>query len=403
MDVNKAIYCVFFIFIIPSLSFAKSSTAINDIENRVSHLETLIASAPILHDISYMHEVNKTVVEQANIKADVEQLKTRVLRVESIYAQIDKKLPKDAIKKEEFKKEEFKKEIESLKKELNKQISSEQKEINEKLKSNKDSAEKLLSQTNILAQKAADSANSTRASFDTLTTIFFTVLSLAVSIGGLIAARTARNSSKAVKEAKEAVKDVTKTIKNVEIVNAELTILHQVVDFKDNHGFVVRPPQIRSRLQALLIDGKEILQQLKKLEMYKAEIGYDGGVLYNELFGSRLRVSSTDHHSNLSYIYSAIGVLSFHLKDLTSALKYFMLSLKHDNRGNPDRIHNVITVASVLFKSAPDSKERYYDIALRHFSIVAGDSIKLEKLKSDEDMPDDVWHKLVDDYETQES
>lgn len=396
MDVNKAIYCVFFIFIIPSLSFAKSSTAINDIENRVNHLETLIASAPILHDISYMHEVNKTVVEQANIKADVEQLKIRVLRVESIYALIDKKLPKDAIKKEEFKKE-----IESLKKELNKQISSEQKEIKEKLKSNKESAEKLLSQTNILAQKAADSANSTRASFDTLTTIFFTVLSLAVSIGGLIAARTARNSSKAVKEAKEAVKDVTKNIKNVEIVNAELTILHQIVDFKDNHGFVVRPPQIRSRLQALLIDGKEILQQLKKLGMYKAEIGYDGGDLYNELFGSRLRVSSTDHHSNLSYIYSAIGVLSFHLKDFTSALKYFMLSLKHDNRGNPDRIHNVITVASALFKSAPDSKEHYYDIALRHFSIVAGDSIKLEKLKNDEDMPDDVWHKLVDDYETQ--
>ena len=366
-------------------------------DQRIKEIENILASAPILQDLTYLQEVNKTVVQQPLIKADVSQLKIRALRLEKIYEELNKEYPENTVRKLEILQK-----IDLIRKDLEKIIIDKEKElkkeVKEEIKSNKEIAEKLLNQTNILAQKATDSANSTRASFDTLVTIFFTALGLAVSIGGIVTARTHKESSKAIKEADEAVRDVSKTVKSMEVVNAELTILQHIVDFKDNHTIVVRPPRIQSQMESVLIDGKDIINQLKKLEAYKTKIKYNRGNLQKELFVLNHRTSSTDFNSNLSYLYASVGILLFHLNDTKAALKYLMLSHRHDRRNNADRVHNIVTIAAKLFNDSGKTERSYYDIALKYFNYIAGDVVRIEKLKRDEDMPDDVWSMLNEDF-----
>jgi hypothetical protein len=393
MDKTKNLCFYLLLVFFNHAAYGLESKSSDSTDQRIKEIEDILASTPILQDLTYLQEINKTVVQQPLIKADVSQLKIRALRLEKIYEELNKEYPQNTVQKLELLQK-----IDLIKKDLEKIIVEKEKELKEEAKNNKELAEKLLKQTNMLAQKATDSANSTRASFDTLVTIFFTALGLAVSIGGIVTARTHKESAKAIKEADEAVRDVSKTVKSMEVVNAELTILQHIVDFKDNHTIVVRPPRIQSQMESVLVDGKDIINQLKKLEEYKTKIKYNRGNLQKELFGSNHRTSSTDFHSNLSYLYSSVGILLFFLNDAKSALKYLMLSHRHDRRNNADRAHNVVAIAAKLFNDSGKTELRYYGIALKYFNYMAGDVVRIEKLKRDEHMPDDVWSMLNEDF-----
>ena len=102
MDKTKNLCFYLLLVFFNHAAYGLESKSSDSTDQRIKEIEDILASTPILQDLTYLQEINKTVVQQPLIKADVSQLKIRALRLEKIYEELNKEYPQNTVQKLSF-------------------------------------------------------------------------------------------------------------------------------------------------------------------------------------------------------------------------------------------------------------------------------------------------------------
>lgn len=348
---------------------------VDELEERISNLEEQLKSYPFSFDIKLRTDVVTSLKQQEWLLADIKSIKEKLEELESKGLPNGKGTSGDSHKESEVALKELRDELLSL-------FESYKSNQNLLISSLNDTAEGRFSTISEIVQTSSDQLYY----FLVFLTVVTSGFGLIVSFFGFKFNREVRKTleqiaflkqqtTKALYQAKTAKKlyeenesTLQENVKDLQRMHYELSILHAVVDFRENYRFVVINGMFNSaKANSLLTEGEALLSKL-----------HDENTSYLD----------NDTKANISHICSILGVLYYHHGEYDVALEKFKSAKDNNVKNFLDRYRNEAAVAAKLYVMFGEKDDGYFDIVQANFIDVCRrkNSSDISQFERDEDI-----------------